>query len=93
MTESDFWLQVKANVPGHLIRIENLAGVGTPDVNACHNGIECWLELKVAKGHQIYFRAAQVVFMTRRVAEKGRVDRKSSRLNPVTATSRMPSSA
>lgn len=73
MTESDFWLQVKANLPGHMVRIENLAGIGTPDVNACHDGSECWLELKVAKGHQIYFRSAQIVFMTRRVAEGGRV--------------------
>jgi Holliday junction resolvase len=73
MTESDFWLQCKANLPGHMVRIENVAGIGTPDVNACHNGVECWLELKVAKGHQIYFRSAQIVFMTRRVAEGGRV--------------------
>jgi Holliday junction resolvase len=56
-----------------MVRIENVAGIGTPDVNACHNGVECWLELKVAKGHQIYFRSAQIVFMTRRVAEGGRV--------------------
>ena len=73
MSESDFWLQVKANLPGHMVRIENLAGIGTPDVNACHKGSECWLELKVAKGHQIYFRSAQVVFMARRTAEGGRV--------------------
>lgn len=73
MTESDFWLQCKSNLPGHMVRIENVAGVGTPDVNACHDGVECWLELKVAKGHQIYFRSAQIVFMTRRVAEGGRV--------------------
>jgi len=73
MTESDFWLQCKANLPGHMVRIENVAGIGTPDVNACHDGVECWLELKVAKGHQIYFRSAQIVFMTRRVAEGGRV--------------------
>ena len=73
MTESDFWLQVKARLPGHLVRIENTAGVGTPDVNACWQGKEAWIELKVAKGHYIYFRAAQVVFMTRRAVENGRV--------------------
>lgn len=73
MTESDFWLQVKAHLPGHLVRIENVVGVGTPDVNACWQGKEAWIELKVAKGHYIYFRSAQVVFITRRVRENGRV--------------------
>ena len=56
-----------------MCRIENTAGVGTPDVNICHNGVEAWLELKVAKGHYIYLRTSQVSFCVRRVAEKGRI--------------------
>ena len=64
---------MRTNLPGHVCRIENTAGVGTPDVNICHNGVEAWLELKVAKGHYIYLRASQVAFCVRRVAEKGRI--------------------
>ena len=27
-------------------RIENIAGTGTPDVNFCSMGVECWIEMK-----------------------------------------------
>ena len=27
-------------------RIENLIRAGTPDINCCINGVECWIELK-----------------------------------------------
>ena len=63
---------MKTNLPGHVTRIENTAGIGTPDVNICHNGVEVWRELKVAKGHYIFLRTWKVSFCVRRVAEKGR---------------------
>lgn len=29
-----------------LERIENMAGTGTPDINFCSEGVECWIEMK-----------------------------------------------
>ena len=34
---------------GHDIRVENPAGPGTPDINACINGVEFWAETKQVK--------------------------------------------
>lgn len=31
---------------GHIHRIENAAGIGTPDINCCFNGHEHWIESK-----------------------------------------------
>ena len=50
MTEALLWQLIKRNITGHLIRIENTSGSGTPDVNACDEGNEVWIELKLAKG-------------------------------------------
>lgn len=33
---------------GHWERVENAAGSGMPDVNYCVNGVEGWVELKLA---------------------------------------------
>jgi len=33
----------------HVTRIENSTELGTPDVNGCADGVEFWVELKVAK--------------------------------------------
>jgi len=71
--ELALWTLIRANLPGHVTRVENVVGIGTPDVNACYQGAETWLELKVAKGNYIYLRASQVAFCVRRVAEKGRI--------------------
>jgi hypothetical protein len=30
-------------------RIENIVGVGNPDINFCAEGVECWIELKSPK--------------------------------------------
>lgn len=49
--ERNFFEQLRRNLPKvglplHLQRVENTAGVGTPDVNYCVGGIDGWLELK-----------------------------------------------
>lgn len=48
--ESLFWRKLKKKLPpGHIIRVENPAHPGTPDVNLCVNGVESWPELKQVK--------------------------------------------
>jgi hypothetical protein len=47
MKESQFWALIKEKLPGHVERIENAIGKGTPDVNMCFKGLDIWLELKI----------------------------------------------
>lgn len=48
--ESRFWKKLKKKLPqgmsAHIIRVENPAHPGTPDVNMCVGGVEVWPELK-----------------------------------------------
>lgn len=67
------WAQVKAKLPGHLNRIENIVSAGIPDVNACHQGREAWIELKVAKGNSVHFRSAQLAWFAKRLAAGGNI--------------------
>ena len=74
--ESYFWQQVKIgldNVETHLVRIENSAGNGISDVNACCRGQEIWLELKVFHGRRLYFRNSQKSWIVRRSEVGGRI--------------------
>ena len=66
MTEAALWQLVKRNIDGHLVRVENTAGSGTPDVHACYEGSETWIELKLAKGNWLHFRASQISFFAKR---------------------------
>ena len=67
MNEAGLWQLVKKNVFGHLIRVENTSGSGTPDVHACFKGHETWIELKVAKGNWLHFRSSQIAWFHKRV--------------------------
>ena len=74
--ESYFWQQVKAgldDVETHLCRIENTAGTGISDVNACCRGQEVWIEMKVFHGRRIYFRNSQKSWIVRRSEVGGRI--------------------
>jgi len=74
--ESYFWLQVKAGLDDdetHLCRIENTAGTGISDVNACCRGQEVWVELKVFHGRRLYFRNSQKSWIVRRSKVGGRI--------------------
>lgn len=76
ITEAYFWKQVReglSNQTTHLCRIENTAGTGISDVNACSSGIEVWIELKVFKGMQLHFRNSQKAWITTRCNVGGRV--------------------
>jgi hypothetical protein len=74
--ESYFWQQVKAGLDDastHMCRIENTAGTGISDVNACCRGQEVWLELKVFHGRRLYFRNSQKSWIVRRSEVGGRI--------------------
>lgn len=74
--ESALWQQVKnglEDVDTHLSRIENVAGTGISDVNACSHGVETWLELKMFHGNDLHFRNSQRAWISRRLAVGGRV--------------------
>jgi len=62
MGEKDLWRLIKQKIPGHLIRIENIVGRGIPDLHACHNGKNLWLELKMGKGNSVQFQNSQIAF-------------------------------
>lgn len=51
--ETIFWKKLRKKLPrgshAHIIRVENPAHPGTPDVNMCINGVEVWPELKRVK--------------------------------------------
>tara|TARA_X000001382_G_scaffold10998_1_gene7492 strand:- start:1747 stop:2142 length:396 start_codon:yes stop_codon:yes gene_type:complete len=73
MKEKDFWRSIQPKLNGHVNRVENIAGVGIPDVNICHNGIETWVELKVAVGRYLLFEWSQISWYKHRGQEQGRV--------------------
>ena len=56
MSEKELWQLIRRNVPGHLLRIENLIGAGIPDSHLTHKGRQVWLELKIGKGNNVQFQ-------------------------------------
>lgn len=74
MKESRFWQLIKPQF--NLCdpqRIEVTSGRGVPDVNLIINGVEVWLELKVAYKSQFFLRKEQYVWGCRRAKRGGRV--------------------
>lgn len=60
-SESKSWKKLKGRLPsGHIMRVENPALPGTPDVNLCINGVEFWCELKHV--HELPKQAETPVF-------------------------------
>lgn len=56
-------------------RIENLVGVGTPDVEACYQGIAFWIELKAINDQEnldVEVSPEQVMWHRRRARAGGR---------------------
>ncbi len=70
--ESSLWQWLsKASLPKlHMQRIENAAGVGTPDVEGCLDGDCFWIELKVAETAnglvRVHITPEQVFFLQTR---------------------------
>jgi|TARA_A100000172_G_scaffold81078_1_gene72829 penicillin-binding protein-related factor A (putative recombinase) len=62
MREKDLWALFKKNIPGHLVRIENIVTKGVPDVHCSRNGKSVWVELKITNGTRVYFQPSQIAF-------------------------------
>jgi hypothetical protein len=62
----------KANKTIHLVRVENLIGQGTPDLNCCYDGVEFWLELKADDGRIPRLSKYQIAWHYRRYKSGGR---------------------
>lgn len=72
MKESKFAEMLREKMPvKHWYRIENSAGAGIPDVSACHNGCESWLELKIMHGRKIIVRHSQMNWWLARAKARG----------------------
>tara|TARA_A100001515_G_scaffold47868_1_gene37836 strand:+ start:310 stop:633 length:324 start_codon:yes stop_codon:yes gene_type:complete len=56
-----------------LVRIENKAGPGVPDVNGCYKGLEFWIELKVIKGNSLRLSKFQKAWIYERTKSGGKV--------------------
>ena len=75
MKESAFWSLVNKNLNSmHVQRVETGGtGRGIPDFNACCDGVEFWVELKVVNsGKKIGLRPEQVGWLVKRSMYGGR---------------------
>ncbi len=72
--EAKLWQDVKkALKDAHLVRIENKASPGVPDVNGCYDGVEFWIELKVIKGNSLQLSKFQKAWIYERTKFGGKV--------------------
>ena len=77
--EVKFWKYIKDHLPGDVIRVENAADPGTPDVNGCFKGHEYWIELKVCTNKikivdpKSTLKDSQIVWHLNRGLQKGSI--------------------
>ena len=77
--EVKFWKYIKDHLPGDVIRVENAADPGTPDVNGCIEGREYWIELKVCTNKikvvkpESTLKDSQIVWHLNRGLQKGSI--------------------
>ena len=71
--EQRFNVLLKKYLKGDAIRIETDTMSGVPDWNVCYEGMEYWLEAKIAVGQRVAVRPEQVAWALRREAHGGRV--------------------
>jgi hypothetical protein len=57
----------------HFTRVESSTQNGIPDVNACKNGSECWLELKCNSDKNLGLSKYQIVWIINRTKVGGRI--------------------
>lgn len=72
--EAKLYALLKKNLKKvHFVRLESYTENGIPDVNACHNGIEVWLELKANTRKDLGLSKYQIVWMKKRIKHGGNV--------------------
>ena len=65
MLEKNFWKRLRATLPSGAFCCRIEAGYstpGTPDVWVCMNGVQAWVELKVAHGNRLLLTPQQVIW-------------------------------
>jgi len=63
----------RAHLPTiHWLTVENVAEVGTPDLNGCYAGTEIWIECKRTAGWRIAITPQQIGWLLRRSRAGGR---------------------
>ena len=69
MNETQFYSShvKKLDKHGHLTRIENKLGSGTPDVSYSIGGCTGWMETKVIKEGRLWFEKFQLPWMSKRL--------------------------
>lgn len=74
-SESDFrrWFVSQFKRDCDIVPIESTVSRGVPDLNVCHRGIECWIELKLFVGGRVLLRPEQYAWGVRRMHHGGRV--------------------
>lgn len=72
--EQRLYERIKKGMPWvHWQRFEDTLSSGIPDLNGCYQGVEVWIEAKVAKpSGKVAMRPAQVAWLTQRWASGGR---------------------
>lgn len=73
MTEAQLSYYLKTRIPGDVRSVECYNTSGMPDLNICLNGVEVWLELKLAIKGLPHIRPLQYSWGMRRSYHKGRV--------------------
>ncbi len=71
--EQKFHSRIRETFDGDLVRIENVAGAGLPDLNWCIDGVEVWIELKIYTRKRVLLRKLQYAWSIRRSRYGGRV--------------------
>lgn len=71
--EADLYRWIRENLGRDMdvVRIENVAGNGVPDLNICHMGFEAWVECKFSRMTQVMLRPEQYAWSMRRANHGG----------------------
>jgi len=73
-SESEFkkWLCNALRKDIHITTIETTTSRGVPDIHMCHQGADCFVELKLFTGGRVLLRPEQYAWGTKRAHHGGR---------------------
>jgi uncharacterized protein YbaA (DUF1428 family) len=69
--EQKFSKWLRGKLPGHCLRVENVLERGTPDINWCHESMDCWIETKIMSDGKCYISPEQYAWGVRRMVSGG----------------------